>query len=62
MSNLSENKTGQSLTSLLDKGILTVFQLFLSELLKELLRQPDHETPVHFLLEIKNISFNKEPN
>ena len=42
--------------SILDNGIVTVFELFHSELLKELLRQLGHEVSVQFLSAIKNIS------
>ena len=38
-----------SIDILLDNGFLTVFQLYLTELLNELLRQLHHEAPVQFL-------------
>ena len=44
---------------LLDNGILTVSEQYLSELLKELLQQIRHESPEQFLLEIKKVSKNQ---
>ena len=43
---------------LLDNGILANFELYLSELLKEVLPQLGHEAPVQFLPDIKNVSLS----
>ena len=52
----SETKLDPINDILLDNGILTVFGLYLSELLMEVLRPLRHEAPVQILPEIRNIS------
>ena len=47
---------------LLDNWILTVFELYLSELLKELLRQLRHEASVQFAWNQRRFILNKKTN